>query len=89
MAIFGKETVADHFCAETYDGRFGVVIYGHESQPNGRIRRDRSAIGIDLGCVTGGHLAAIVFHTTRPQWEPLIVNADQRYAAPRLTRASR
>lgn len=65
----GEERTTDQFWSELYNGRFGVVIFGHESQPNGQIRRDRSAIGIDLGCVSGGHLAAIVFANGYPQWK--------------------
>lgn len=50
---------------KVYDGRFGRVVYGHEpyfghEKPvEGYLHR---SVGVDLGCVYGGRLAALVVH---------------------------
>jgi hypothetical protein len=51
----------DVFWATTYDGRFGEVIFGHsvflgEDLPV----KFPQAIGLDLGVVYGGYLAAVI-----------------------------
>jgi serine/threonine protein phosphatase 1 len=48
---------------EAYDGRFGRVVYGHEAYVDDSTPREgfaHSSVGIDLGCVFGGRLAALV-----------------------------
>jgi hypothetical protein len=48
---------------EAYDGRFGRVVYGHEAYKRDMAPREGWAnlsVGIDLGCVSGGHLCALV-----------------------------
>ena len=69
----------DRFWADTYDGRFGLVVYGHHACRNNMLRRSPHAIGIDLGCVGGGSLAAVVFRDDRPQWESVIVPSRNAY----------
>jgi len=92
------------YWAETYDGRFGTVVYGHEryldtSSPvvhvpegpgapsnvmttfrRGMGRPTQRAIGIDLGCVFGGHLCALVLSDEGHR--SVSVKAHQRYAEP-------
>jgi len=56
----GNEKDEDVFWAEKYDGRFGLVIFGHEPlETNGSAIVFPKAIGIDLGCVFGGYLCAV------------------------------
>ena len=58
----GSERPDDIFWAEDYDGRFGHVIFGHESfEHDAEPRQFPHATGIDLGCVMGGRLAAAIF----------------------------
>ena len=47
--------------AESYDGRFGWVIFGHHPfTKSAEPVRFPHAIGIDLGCVYGGSLCALI-----------------------------
>lgn len=77
----GGEQPTDRYWAEIYDGRFGRVIYGHEPSLTGELRVSPNALGIDLGCVYGGHLAAVVFEADRPGWTSRLVKARRQYAA--------
>lgn len=54
----GKDKPGDRFWSEVWDGD-RIVVYGHTPRREPRI--DRSAIGIDTGCVYGGKLTAAVF----------------------------
>jgi hypothetical protein len=56
----GKEDPGTPFWAESYDGRFGKVIFGHHPFMNDEPRNFPNAIGIDSGCVFGGWLNACV-----------------------------
>ena len=48
----------DRHWSETYDGRFGLVLYGHDR--SGSVRRADHSLGIDTGCCFGGRLTAAV-----------------------------
>lgn len=56
----GHETARDRYWATFYDGRFGTVYFGHQvfMQP-GPILFEH-AVGLDLGAVHGGYLAAAI-----------------------------
>ena len=56
----GHETPRDRYWATLYDGRLGTVYFGHQvfMQP-GPVAFEH-AIGLDLGAVHGGYLAAAV-----------------------------
>lgn len=57
-----QEGPDDIFWADDYDGRFGYVVFGHESFETYRQPRlFPHAMGIDLGCVKGGRLAAVIY----------------------------
>ena len=58
MAL-GTEGPNDPFWAETHDGRFGHVVFGHEPFLNG-VAHFEHATGIDTGAVFGGGLTAMV-----------------------------
>jgi len=59
MLPIGTEGPNDPFWAETYDGRFGHVVFGHEPFLDGVAHFDH-AIGIDTGAVFGGGLTAMI-----------------------------
>ena len=74
MISLGKENPEDPFWADVYDGRFGRVVFGHA--PQGQVAFGSGppqfipqqaeyphAVGIDLGCVFGGALAALVLRS--------------------------
>ena len=56
----GKETDADPFWADVWDGRFGHVVFGHQPFMDG-VGRFPHATGVDTGAVFGGDLTAVVF----------------------------
>jgi|14BtaG_2_1085337.scaffolds.fasta_scaffold00032_54 diadenosine tetraphosphatase ApaH/serine/threonine PP2A family protein phosphatase len=60
MIALGKNTPGDPFWAEQYDGRFGTVVFGHNPFMLDRPAIFPHAYGIDLGCVHGGYLCALV-----------------------------
>jgi diadenosine tetraphosphatase ApaH/serine/threonine PP2A family protein phosphatase len=59
MLPLGNEGPNDPFWAETHDGRFGHVVFGHEPFLNG-VAHFENATGIDTGAVFGGRLTAMV-----------------------------
>jgi len=63
-----------------YDGRFGRVVYGHESYLDGPVEA-RHAVGVDLGVVLGGRLCALVLHEDGSE-ETVTVQAARKYAEP-------
>jgi bis(5'-nucleosyl)-tetraphosphatase (symmetrical) len=67
----------DRWWAELYDGRFGTVIYGHQSFPD--VRYDSHAIGIDTGCVYGNKLTALLLKTDGKH-EVISMEATDKYA---------
>jgi hypothetical protein len=60
MVRLGQEDDSCDFWADSYDGRWGHIFYGHQpwSSPDPRLTVNTS--GLDLGCVIGGRLAAAV-----------------------------
>ncbi|MHC4935210.1 MAG: metallophosphoesterase [Planctomycetota bacterium] len=63
-----------------YDGRFGHIYFGH--QPFLKVdapMRFPHATGLDLGCVYGGWLAAVVLEPGREP-SPLLVAAEAEYS---------
>lgn len=63
MVQLGAETEADPFWAETFDGRFGHVVFGHEPMKGDVPGEWEHATGIDTGCVFGGRLTAMVIES--------------------------
>jgi len=58
----GQETAQDTYWAETYDGRYGHIVFGHQPFTDDPAPRGfPHATGIDTGCVLGGRLSALVF----------------------------
>lgn len=61
MVNLGDEKPEDRYWAEVYDGRFGRCIFGHQPFMQSTPVYYDHAVGIDLGCVFGGKLCALVF----------------------------
>ena len=56
----GHETTHDHYWATGYDGRFGTVYFGHHVFLAPAPVVFPHAVGLDLGAVHGGYLAAAI-----------------------------
>ncbi len=81
MVMMGAEKPEDVFWTERYDDRFGQVCYGH--QPYVRHTDPHVVgltVGLDLGCVYGNLLCALVVHPDSRQ-EVVTVKARAVYAA--------
>jgi diadenosine tetraphosphatase ApaH/serine/threonine PP2A family protein phosphatase len=75
---FGEGSEDARLWAETYDGRHGVVIFGHEPFLQSQPKMFRHALGIDTGCVFGGWLTAFILQDGK---EPhsVSVKAEKQY----------
>lgn len=56
----GHETARDHYWANLYDGRLGTVYFGHQVFRAHAPVAFPHAVGMDLGAVHGGYLAAAI-----------------------------
>jgi len=56
----GQETARDRYWAECYDGRLGTVFFGHQVFMAPAPIVFPHAVGLDLGAVHGGYLAAAI-----------------------------
>jgi hypothetical protein len=56
----GEEKPGDTYWAELYDGRFGVVYYGHQPYMIDSPKLIKDSVGLDLGCCYGGKLCAAI-----------------------------
>ena len=75
----GRNEPGDPYWAEVYDGRFGHVLFGHDARPNEPAPvRYPHATGLDLGCVYGGALAAVVLEGDR-EVATVTIPARKRY----------
>lgn len=50
------------FWADLYDGRYGMVIFGHHAMLSDKPFEFKNAINVDTGCVFGGYLSACVIN---------------------------
>jgi len=69
------------FWTHHYDGRFGTVFYGHHAY----VTRDtplihNDTVGLDLGCVYGNLLCAVVIDSVTGNREFVTVKAKKAYA---------
>ena len=69
MLSLGKQTSVDSFWADEYDGRFGTVVFGHNPFMQSSPVVFPNAFGIDLGCVHGGYLCALVVQGQQVSYE--------------------
>lgn len=67
----GQENKNSSFWADTYEGKFGTILFGHQPffQDNPVIFG--KAIGLDLGCVFGGSLLAYIIESDIVRWEKI------------------
>lgn len=78
MVMFGAEKPEDIFWADTYDGRFGHIFFGHQPFYDEHPKKFPHADGIDLGCCFGNKLCAVVL--TYKGIEYITTNAYAKYA---------
>lgn len=76
--MFGEDSEKTLLWAEMYDGRYGVVIYGHEPFLQSRPKMSRYAVGIDTGCVFGGWLTAFILQDGKEP-DSVSIKAKQKY----------
>lgn len=62
FVALGMETEEDVFWAETYNGQFGHVLFGHQPFLQEQAKHYAFATGIDTGCVFGGWLTACIIN---------------------------
>jgi len=77
----GSEKPEDSYWADVYDGRFGKVLFGHQPFVQDKIKTFDHAIGLDLGCVYGGYLAAVEIRDGQIVNE-YYVKAKEQWATP-------
>ena len=77
----GFEEPEDSYWADVYDGRFGTVLFGHQPFVQDKVKAFNHAIGLDLGCVYGGYLAAVEIRDGQIVNEHY-VKAKEEYAKP-------
>jgi len=58
----GSEDESSTFWSELYDGKQGIIIYGHEAFKE--VKVDTHSLGIDTGCVYGNRLTACIVSDT-------------------------
>ena len=80
MLQLGKETEQDPFWAQTYDGRFGHVVFGHE--PFEGVNCFENATGIDTGAVFGNGLTAMILNQNCFGPSEFVTVPTQKFADP-------
>lgn len=78
FVALGQENAQTRFWAETYDGRYGTVVFGHQPFMQPLPYRFAHAIGLDTACVYGGWLCACMLDGT--ELEFVCVKAKMEYA---------
>jgi len=74
----GQENEQTQFWAETYDGKYGKVIFGHNPFMQVTPKYFKNAIGIDTGCVFGGYLTALIIKEHKI--ENIAISANNKYS---------
>ena len=73
----GQENEHTQFWAETYDGKYGKVIFGHNTFMQSMPKYFQNAIGIDMGCVYGQHLLALIISNNKIEY--ISIPAKNKY----------
>lgn len=81
MVAYGEEEPHFKLWAETYDGRFGHVFFGHQPFLQDGPAKFDFATGLDLGCVHGGKLCAAIIEPHTPVYFET-VDAKEVYCDP-------
>ncbi len=84
MLTYGENKHGDPFWAHVYDRSQGMVVFGHCPALDGKVKRygstfQRTAIGIDTGCVFGAKLTAYVVQPGEAD-QYVQVDAAKQYA---------
>ena len=74
----GQENEHTQFWAETYDGKYGKVIFGHNPFIQATPKYFANAIGVDTGCVFGGYLTALIIKEHKI--ENIAIPAKNKYS---------
>ena len=74
----GQENEHTQFWAETYDGKYGKVIFGHNTFMQSMPKYFQNAIGIDMGCVYGQHLLALIISNNKIEY--ISIPAKNKYS---------
>jgi len=72
-----RDRPGDIYWADVYDGRLGYAYYGHEAYLQDSPKEWEHAMGVDLGCVFGGYLAAVVLENGERRF--VMVKARREY----------
>jgi len=67
----GQENKNSSFWADTYDGKFGTILFGHQPFFQDKPVFFNNAVGLDLGCVFGGSLLAYIIESDIVRWEKI------------------
>ena len=68
------------FWADTYDGRFGKVYYGHQPFKRDVPVETDHTVGLDLACVFGGKLCAVLIDGQGKRVDTITVDAESVYS---------
>jgi hypothetical protein len=77
FVALGNEDENSKFWAEDYEGKFGLVFFGHHVFLNDEPKNFKNAIGLDGGCVFGGYLFAYILEGNEKSW--IKVKAQKKY----------
>lgn len=77
MLTLGQDQPGDPYWTDVYDGRFGTIVFGHNPFMQAEPMCSQHAYGIDLGCVHGGYLCALVTEGNNTSY--VTVKAKQVY----------
>jgi serine/threonine protein phosphatase 1 len=83
MVSLGEEKPEDVYWADVYDGRFGHAVFGHQPFLQNAPMNFPNATGIDLGCVYGGHLCALIIDGETGRMNYSTTPALQKYKSHR------
>jgi hypothetical protein len=74
----GEEKEGDQFWADTYDGKYGKIVFGHQPFMQDGVKEFPFAAGIDSACVFGGKLTAMIIENNNRSY--IQVKALRTYA---------
>jgi hypothetical protein len=79
FVVLGSENEESKFWAQEYDGKHGLVLFGHQVFFQDEPMHFNNAIGLDGGCVFGGFLFAYIIDDYEKKW--IRVKAMKKYVS--------
>ena len=79
FVALGSENEESKFWAQEYDGKHGLVLFGHQVFFQDEPMHFNNAIGLDGGCVFGGYLFAYIIDDYEKKW--IRVKALKKYVS--------